>query len=393
MSLTGSNADRRTRVKPSEQGRVAAAMLRELTGEGAAVQLDEAVMSSVKAAVADLKRAGSKGLVVAGDNDLATQRIASAINRSLGALGTTMVVNAEPGLNQGDDKAFAQLVTDMQAGRVSALIVDGINPAYHAAGAAAFKSGLEKVGFSISTAMYADETASRCTAMAPAHHWLEGWNDLQIDPKRIDIAQPAIQPLYNTRHSAESLMAWAGEPVDGYTLLRQTHNAAYNAEAMYTDQDWNTGVHNGFLAVNVPEDVAPVFTGADLSSALREVAGRKGGSFELDLYRKVAIGDGQQAANPMLQETPDPITKTTWDNYVTMARADMEAMGLNTYIAQEDPASLVKVTAGGQSVELPAFPQPGQTPGTVSIALGYGRGGDGEAIGRLLIKSTAVEST
>ena len=65
-----------------------------------------------------------------------------------------------------------------------------------------------------------------------------------------------------------------------------------------------------------------------------------------------------------------------------MARADMEAMGLNTYIAQEDPASLVKVTAGGQSVELPAFPQPGQTPGTVSIALGYGRGGDGEAIGR-----------
>ena len=382
MSLTGSNADRRTRVKPSEQGRVAAAMLRELTGEGAAVQLDEAVMSSVKAAVADLKRAGSKGLVVAGDNDLATQRIASAINRSLGALGTTMVVNAEPGLNQGDDKAFAQLVTDMQAGRVSALIVDGINPAYHAAGAAAFKSGLEKVGFSISTAMYADETASRCTAMAPAHHWLEGWNDLQIDPKRIDIAQPAIQPLYNTRHSAESLMAWAGQPVDGYTLLRQTHNAAYNAEAMYTDQDWNTGVHNGFLAVNVPEDVAPVFTGADLSSALREVAGREGGSFELDLYRKVAIGDGQQAANPMLQETPDPITKTTWDNYVTMARADMEAMGLNTYIAQEDPASLVKVTAGGQSVELPAFPQPGQTPGTVSIALGYGRGGDGEAIGR-----------
>ncbi len=66
----------------------------------------------------------------------------------------------------------------MKAGKVAALLVDGINPAYHAADAAAFNAGLEKVGFSVSTALFADETASRCTAMAPAHHWLEGWNDL-----------------------------------------------------------------------------------------------------------------------------------------------------------------------------------------------------------------------
>ncbi len=382
MSLTGSNADSRTRVKPSEQGRVAAALLRELSGQGAAVNLDETVMASVKAAAADLKKAGSKGLVVAGDNDLSTQRIVSAINRTLGAVGTTVELHENPSLYQGDDKAFAQLVSDMKAGKVAALIVDGVNPSYHAADAAAFNAGLEKVGFSVSTALFADETASRCTAMAPAHHWLEGWNDLQIDPNRIDLVQPAIQPLYDTRHPAESCMAWAGQPVDGYTLLRQTHSAAYTAEAMYTDQNWNTGVHNGFLAVTVPEEAPAVFTGADLGGALRDVAARKGGAFELDVYRKVAIGDGQQAGNPMLQETPDPITKTTWDNYVTMARVDMEAMGLNTYIAQEEPASVVKVTVGAQVLELPAFPQPGQTPGTVGIALGYGRGAGNEAIGK-----------
>ena len=382
MSLTGSNADTRTRVKPSEQGRVAAALLREITGQGAAVALDETIMAAVKVAAADLKKAGAKGLVVAGDNDLATQRIASAINRNLGAMGTTMVLHEQPGLHQGDDKAMAQLVADMKAGKVSALIVDGVNPAYHGVDAEGFKAGLAKVGFSVSTALFADETASLCTAMAPTHHWLEGWNDLQIDLNRIELAQPAIQPLYNTRQTTESLMSWAGQPVDAYTFLRQTHNAAYTAEAMNTDQDWNAGVHNGFLAVTALEETDPVFTGADLGSALREVAGRKGGAFELDLYRKVAMGDGQQAGNPMLQETPDPITKTTWDNYVTMSRVDMEAMGLNTYIAQEDPASVVKVTVGGKSIELPAFPQPGQAPGTLGIALGYGRGANNEAIGK-----------
>ena len=382
MSLTGSNADSRTRVKPSEQGRVAAALLRELTGQGAAVQLDEAVMAGVKAAAEDLKKAGANGLVVAGDNDLATQRIACAINMALGAIGTTVKVNEEAALHQGDDKAYAALVADMKAGRVSALIVDGLNPAYHGPDAEGFKAGLGKVGMSVSTALFADETASLCKAMAPTHHWLEGWNDLQIDRERIELCQPTIHPLYSTRDAGESLLAWAGQSQDWYTFVRQTHSAAYTPDAMYTDQDWNAGVHNGFLAVAVAEEAAPVATGADVSDAISEVNGRKGGAFELDLYRKVMMGDGQQAGNPMLQETPDPITKTTWDNYVTMAHADMVAMGLNTYIAQEDPASVVKVTVGGQSMTLPAFPQPGQAPGTVGIALGYGRGEGGEAIGK-----------
>ena len=382
MSLTGSNADSRTRVKPSQQGNVAAALLNEINGQGHTAGLDEAVLAAVKTAASDLKAAGAKGLVVSGDNDFSTQCIVNAINQALGAVGTTVEINEKASLHQGDDAAYAQLVKDMQAGRVSALIVDGTNPAYHGADSEGFKAGLEKVALSVSTALCADETAGRCTAIAPNHHWLEGWNDLQIDPNRIDLAQPTIQPLYDTRHATQSLLAWAGQSVDAYTYIRQTHNAAYTAEAMYTDQDWNTGVHNGFLAVAAPEKVAPTYSGSALSSALAEVKSRKGGNFELALYRKTAMGDGQQAANPMLQETPDPITKTTWDNYVTMARPDMEAMGLNTYIAQEDPASMVRVKVGDRSIELPAFPQPGQTPGTVSIALGYGRGADGEAIGR-----------
>ena len=382
MSLTGSNADRRTRVKPSQQGNVAAALLNEINGQGHVAGLDEAILAGVKAAAADLKAAGANGLVVAGDNDVATQCIVNAINVALGALGTTVNINEKAALHQGDDAAFATLVEDMKAGRVYALIVDGTNPSYHAVDAAAFNAGLDKVAFSVSTALFADETASRCTAIAPNHHWLEAWNDLQIDPERIDIAQPTIQPLYDTRHATESLLAWAGQTVDAYTFLRRTHNAAYSAEAMYTDQDWNTGVHNGFLAVATPEKVAAAYSGSALAGALAAVKGRKGGGFELDLYRKVTMGDGQQAGNPMLQETPDPITKTTWDNYVTMARADMEAMGLNTYIAEKDPASVVKVTVNGTSIELPAFPQPGQLPGTVGIALGYGRGAGNEAIGK-----------
>ena len=34
------------------------------------------------------------------------------------------------------------------------------------------------------------------------------------------------------------------------------------------------------------------------------------------------MGDGQQANNPWLQEFPDPITRVTWDNYLTVSSFD-----------------------------------------------------------------------
>ncbi|MFB1020669.1 MAG: hypothetical protein QMC37_10585, partial [Flavobacteriales bacterium] len=97
---------------------------------------------------------------------------------------------------------------------------------------------------------------------------------------------------------------------------------------------------------------------------------------------KATAGAGQHASNPFLQETPDPVSKVTWDNYVTMSKSDMVALGLNTYIAQEDLATVVKVTVGDKQIELPAFMHPGQKPGTIGIALGYGRGSKGEKIGQ-----------
>ena len=234
----------------------------------------------------------------------------------------------------------------------------------------------------ISTSMFADETAALCKVNAPTHHWLESWNDLQIEGDRIDLVQPTISPLHSTRMWGESLLRWSGISQDWYSYLRSTHASDYTSDAMYTNADWNKAVHNGFIAVSVKPSEPVSYTGTGTAQAVSELNGRKGGAVEMALYQKTTMGAGLHAANPMLQETPDPLTKVTWDNYLTMAHSDVDAMGLNGFIGQEKPASLVKVTVGGSSIELPVFPMPGQTPGTIGIALGYGRGANGENIGK-----------
>ena len=381
MSLTGSNADYRSMVKPSEHGKVATALLKAVSGRGTAGALSEGVQAAVNAAAKDLKAAGKNALVLAGSNDLNVQRVVNAINEALGATGTTVKFEAND-LFQGSSAALAQLTQDMAAGRVNTLIVADCNPAYAAANAAAFSAALGKVNLTVSTSTVADETASQCRIIAPTHHWLESWGDLQIEGSRIDLVQPTISPLHNTRGWGESVLAWSGQATDWYTFLRQTHQAGYTADAMYTDSNWNTAVHNGFIGLDAGEQPAPVYAGGGLTSAIAALNAQQGGTFELALYEKTTMGAGQHAAKPMLQETPDPLTKVTWDNYVTMAHSDVDAMGLNGFIGQEKPASVVRVTVGSESLELPVFPMPGQTPGTIGIALGYGRGANGENIGK-----------
>jgi hypothetical protein len=61
---------------------------------------------------------------------------------------------------------------------------------------------------------------------------------------------------------------------------------------------------------------------ADYNGAASALAQSKPAQgFELVLYTKVGLGDGQQANNPWLQEFPDPITRVSWDNYVTVSKS------------------------------------------------------------------------
>ena len=65
-----------------------------------------------------------------------------------------------------------------------------------------------------------------------------------------------------------------------------------------------------------------------ITSAVQQLASSQEDELELTLYSKVGMGDGQQASNPWLQEFPDPISRVTWDNYVTVSRSDAANWGL-----------------------------------------------------------------
>jgi MoCo/4Fe-4S cofactor protein with predicted Tat translocation signal len=380
LSLTGSNADLRVPIAPSEQGLVALALLHRIARRHGGLEVPEINESSLDAgaldaAADDLWRARGESIVVCGAHDEATQTLVHAMNALLGNIGRTVDLDNPSLQKQGDDAAFARLVEDMAERRVDVLILYGVNPAYDAPDADRFVAAMERVPLTVSLADRLDETAARADIVCPDHHFLEAWGDAEPIARRCSLAQPTIAPLFDTRAAQASLLAWQGRTPDFYEYLRaHWREAFFPAQDRYDtfDEFWDHSLHDGVFERSPRLASARRFDGdctRAAASVLRghaqAIADARGG-YELHLYEPVGVRDGAHANNPWLQELPDPVSKVTWGNYAAIAPA------LASRLALAD-GDVVSIEAAGRLVELPVLVQPGQSPQTISVALGYGR--------------------
>ena len=388
MSLTGTNADVRVPVKPSEYGAVVANLYNAVAGSmGSAKVKAGELNSSASAKVASIAKSllASKGesLVVCGSNDKNVQILVNGLNNMLGNYGKTINIEKKSNSKSGDDAKVASLIKDMEAGKVDALLIYGVDPVFTLGDK--FAKALKKVKTTVSFATKMNDTASACKYICPDNHYLESWNDANPVTGYYSLAQPTISPLFDTRQVQDSVLKWSGNNTSYYDYIQahwERHLFAGSGALMFSDF-WNKALHDGVYettnvitdapVVEVDETVSMSGFMADVNSAASEVAKTKSSGIELTLYIKEGIGCGNGADNPILQELPDPVTKITWDNYVTMNPSEMKEQGFNTILGQEKPANMVSVSANGATLELPVIAQPGQAKGTIGIALGYGK--------------------
>jgi MoCo/4Fe-4S cofactor protein with predicted Tat translocation signal len=364
MTLSGAAADKRVGMKIADQKIALVKIFNAITGASIAtgkLANEEVVLKAAQ----QLKASGTKGLLVSGIQDKNAQLLVLAINQALSSEAFSTVGTRQ--IRKGSNEKVAQLIADMNAGSVHTLIMSGVNPVYTLANSAAFVSGLKKVKLSAAFSLKEDETASITTIAIPAPHYLESWNDLMLTKGTYSLTQPTIRPLFDSVQFQDALLSWNGIAGTYYDYIKVT------AASYSNGLTWNKVLHDGVTA-----GVASAATGgsADYAAAANALAQSKAGKdFELVLYTKTGLGDGQQANNPWLQEFPDPITRVSWDNYLTVSQADAKALGLENKIVANGGlnGSNATLTVNGVKMEVPVIVQPGQAVGTLGLALGYGK--------------------
>ncbi len=389
LSLTGTRADRRVRTSPWESTQALAYLAAALAGR-AGVGLPgpapdtAAVRPGLREALDELAQElwaqRHDALVLCGRNDHDAQRLTCWINELLGNAGRTWHLAGASQQRLGSDAQVEQLRSELLGGEVDLLITAGCNPAYDLPG---FDKALQAAGTHISLACLPDETSQHAGIVCPEPHELERWDDAEPRAGLLCTTQPTLPALRDTRTLRASLARWSGAPADERELLRDHWRRQLDSRREASGEPFDIWfdkvLERGFeqlptLRAEAHASAQTSFDPASMAGALRRVthAATPPGADQLRLliYPKVGLLDGRGAHNPWLQELPDPVAKTTWDNHADLSPATAERLGLTSgdivrLSCSEDPTR--------PELELPVLVQPGQDDGVVAVAAGYGR--------------------
>ncbi len=397
LSLTGANADKRTPIKPSDEGPLVVALYNKLFGKSLPTT---AKSESIVEAAKSLLSSRGQSIVLSGSNDFAIQSLVAEINDGLGNLGNTINIANKATFKQGVDSNLQGFISELKTGKIDAVIFLGSNPVYNTHFGKDIAASLSKIKLSISTSDRLDETAKLCTFNCPTTHFLESWGDVEPVQGFYSIIQPTIGKIFkDTRGSEESLLAWSGTESDYYDYVRnywKNHLAPSSDFFSFWNATLELGVYEPKVSHNsahiVKSDiqsdssavVAPIelhashksvgaLSASEAASKISSNKNTKG--IELLVYEKTNQGAGELANIPWLYENPDPITKVCWDNYLSINPETAAKLGFKQGKLDDGTSSdLVNVTIPKLgTILLPILEQPGQAKDTVAVALGFGR--------------------
>ena len=385
LSLTGANADQRFPVLPSRLAALAFALAHEMNAHNS-VPLPPGVTlppipedlgqnqgipkDAWEKLATDLATAKSKAVVLCGAGMPAEAHTAAhLLNTMLGS----MAVDYRTSSTRASLRDIEGVINRMEVGKYTAAILWGVNPSYALPNAEQWNAAFAKVPLRVFVGLFDDESAAQCNWVLPSHHWLESWGDFG-EHETLTLQQPAIAPLYDSRQAEDVVLRLikslgTAVPDDYHAFLRQRwQKELYPADSpLPFDRFFDAALHDGVL--HREPTVAPPVTlrAASVSdAAVRSVVKAADAGFELVLRPGTQVYDGRYGNNGWLQELPDPITKNTWGNPLSLSVTDAHELGVKN-------GDLADLELSGVQLRVPVFVQPGQAKGVISLALGYGR--------------------
>jgi MoCo/4Fe-4S cofactor protein with predicted Tat translocation signal len=367
MSLSGANADVRIPLKPSTQIKALLKIYENISGENTGIVLEDKLESNLKIISDSLVDAGNSGVLITGIDDVNAQLIALKINMLI----KSRVLNTSK-LNltrQGNDDKVSSFVNDLMDKKVDGLIMAGVNPSYTLPDSKKFNDALKSIDFTVSFSINNNETAKLSKWVAATPHYLESWGDVEIKSGNYSLVQPTIKPLFDTLQFQDVLLSWLESPISFYDEIKNNWN-----NTVLNGSSWNQALHDG-IYVSAKKSKNLLFKNRDFSSTVKQLLSISTSDFELTLYPKTSMGDGQQANNPWLQEMPDPISRVSWDNYLTVSKSDAKDLGLKNVNDSNGAlnSNYASISLQGKTIKVPVLIQPGQAKGSVGLSFGYGR--------------------
>jgi molybdopterin-containing oxidoreductase family iron-sulfur binding subunit len=433
-TVTGTNADHRLRVRPSEVAAFAVALAGELAKRGVALPpgVAEALPkggasfdAKFLAAVAeDLVQSHGKVVIAVGHSQpKEVHALVHALHSALGAVGNTVSYTTAVDAGRPLDRdSLKDLAAAFERNEVKTLVVLGGNPLYDTPADFGLAEKLEKSKAKlIHIGLYRNETAQAAALHIPATHFLEAWGDARGRDGTASIIQPLIAPLYKGWSEIELVnFLLTGRQEKGFDLVRDTWRGLALSKIptppppepppeLLPNAPAQKGKGKGAAAAaaaaaapapvtpaapppGIPNNAPVIFFDRFWRKSLRD------GVIEQTAFQAVVPALKAQEIAAALPALSAIKAKELEVLFLTDSKVYDGRFGNNGWLQElPDPVTklvwdnaallsmetakqlgvekddLVRITVRGKSVEAAVYVQPGQASGTVALALGYGQ--------------------
>ncbi len=370
-TLTGLNADAWIDCKPGTEIAIIQALSGQMT-VAAAAQAAGVAADRLQSLVTEY-RAAKPALVLAGGaggNGSDVVNAAAALNKSAGAVGTTIHADGAYTGFEGvaTSAALRAAVARMSSGAVPMVMVRGANPVYSMPKSSGFAAAFEKVPFKVSFSSVMDDTSELCDLILPDHHTLEQWGDAEPIRGTLSLQQPTMDPVFDTLATSDVLIRVARmDPANAAKYPLPDYRSWLIARVPGGGEGMRTALPTGIVAGT---SLARTAAAPAVAPVAAPAIDKTEGDFYLVVYHHPVIGDGRGANKPWLQELPDPVTKITWQTVVEMHPLTGLRLGI-------DNNDLVTVETPQGKLVAPVYLYLGIRQDTIAIAGGRGHTGAG----------------
>ncbi len=403
LSLTAANADEWIRIRPGSEVAVILSLVNIILKENTFPSSLRGDAGQIKGLVADYApekisgRAGvpqdqlvrmarvfaSNGpaLALSDSGGVQAQVAANLLNYVTGNVGKT--IRFGPNSAYGHLSPYSEvhsLVKDMGEGKVDVLLVYEANPLYSLPPASGIKESLGRVPFVASFSSVFDETTAQADLILPSHTPLESWGDVVPRDGVIGLAQPAMNPVFQTKGFGDTLLSVSKKVGDKtaqahpwetfYDYLRDAWKGHHKKRSLQQpfEDFWRKALMQGGVWEDVP--VKPVKLSSEIFQT-KFVTSSIEDELILSIYPSSRYYDGRGANKPWLHEIPDPMTQVVWDSWIEVHPDRAKTLGIRD-------SDVVKVVSPYGSLEVPALIHAGIHPEGVAIPMGLGHTAGGE---------------
>ena len=254
--------------------------------------------------------------------------------------------------NVGSLLDVVSLVKKLNNKEVGVLFISKTDPLSTIPGNISLEQSLENANLRVAISDFHNRTADMCDIILPLSHTLETWGDEEPQKGLLNVIQPTIDPIFDSRSEGDILL----------NLLSQYQNST--SPITYQEwlfANWNKKYGSGFADKflkqgyyqSSPQKRSLSIQSNKIADFIEDAKFRSEITTPvIFMPHSIRAFDGRSNVLPLANEIPDPITTITYGNWISLSKE-------NAHELKVKDRDEIQIKFEDTSIELPAKIQPG----------------------------------